>query len=421
MDTSKHPVEEIELPVYYTPSAPEALELTSITALAPVHHIIIDHLALVAPVTTLLLSTYVYDITIPKLYRHVTASKSLLRGLESAEPGNRRKLDCLRHTETLKVENMAAMWHVSMLDHHAAAVRYAKVFPNCTRVEISQDVVDGHYHMKKGEIVEDWSFSTLKETLSKQMKEGCEIVEIPSLREGKAEGDDAMSMTFPSGSPFTLNTSQPAPDPLVAEMWGFVGMVLIWAPVILFILLSCAGYNIPSLNITNATANITSDDGSTWAMAKISIGPSGGCMYYDDSPRKCIRTLDFKPDPAFLHLPANQTLTTSLSQTLNRAFITNYISAGWIGVATISLLVGFSDNSWSATSQDLMIWGSLFAWLSFWLNVAICLNFRRLLNAHDKASGWDYHVGNGLWLFLYTVVHTSFLANIVNSKTTTTP
>ncbi|ODN77066.1 hypothetical protein L202_05603 [Cryptococcus amylolentus CBS 6039] len=180
-----------------------------------------------------------------------------------------------------------------------------------------------------------------------------------------------MSMTSPSGSPFDLITSQPAPNPLVAEMWGVAGMVLSWAPVILFILLSCAGYNIPSLNITNATANITSDDDSTWAMAKISIGPSGGCMYYDDSPRKCIRTLDFKPDPAFLHLPVNQTLTTSLSQTLNRAFVTNYISAGCIGFATISLLVGFNDNSWSATSQNLMIWGSLFAWLSFWLNVAI--------------------------------------------------
>ncbi|TYJ56250.1 hypothetical protein B9479_003095 [Cryptococcus floricola] len=319
MDTSKHPVEEIELPVYYTPSAPEALELTSITALAPVHHIIIDHLALVAPVTALLLSTYVYDITIPKLYRHVTASKSLLRGLESAEPGNRRKLDCLRHTETLKVEDMAAMWHQP---------------------------------------------STA-----------------PELR--TEEEDEVVGV--PTGDLRRL-------DLYVSK--GF--------PMIFLIMIACAGYTLPLLNITNATANITSDDGSSWAPANVSFGPSGGCMSYGDLPQKCFQTLNFKPDPLYLHLPANQTFTNgSSSQTLNRAFITNYIAAGWISIATIGLAVGFCYKRLSAIFRHLMIWGSVFTWVSFGLNVAIYLIFS--IRADNNALGWDYHVGNGLWLFLYTV------------------
>ncbi|ODO04921.1 hypothetical protein I350_05531 [Cryptococcus amylolentus CBS 6273] len=170
-------------------------KLTSIAPLAPVYHIIIDHLALVAPTKAVVLSKYVYDFITPSLYRNVIASKTLLRGLESSDPGLQRKLKCLEHVETLRVQDMAGMWHVSMLNHEAAEQQRKNVFPNCRRVELCRDVVNGHYHSKTGENVEDWEFFEIKEMLMEQVKEGCDMVEVRRLRAERQE-DDTKSMTF---------------------------------------------------------------------------------------------------------------------------------------------------------------------------------------------------------------------------------
>lgn len=68
-----------------------------------------------APTLALTLSQYVYDITSRSLYRHVIASKSLLRGLESTNNSYLRKVKALGYVETLRIEDMPAMWHIALL------------------------------------------------------------------------------------------------------------------------------------------------------------------------------------------------------------------------------------------------------------------------------------------------------------------
>lgn len=149
-----------------------------------------------APTLALTLSQYVYDITSRSLYRHVIASKSLLRGLESTNNSYLRKVKALGYVETLRIEDMPAMWHIALLSRASHELRrYSRIFPNVKSVQLSHTVLKGHYHKTEGIMQRIWNIEMMKQRLWKQVPETCEIREIhlPHELEG---GDDAQSMTF---------------------------------------------------------------------------------------------------------------------------------------------------------------------------------------------------------------------------------
>lgn len=149
-----------------------------------------------APTLALTLSQYVYDITSRSLYRHVIASKSLLRGLESANNSYLRKAKARGYVETLRIEDMPAMWHIALLSHPSHELRrYSKNFPNVKLVQLSQTVLKGRYHEKEGIMQRTWNIEMMKQRLREQVPETCESREIHLLHELEG-GDDAQSMAF---------------------------------------------------------------------------------------------------------------------------------------------------------------------------------------------------------------------------------
>ncbi|WVQ98340.1 hypothetical protein IAU59_005463 [Kwoniella sp. CBS 9459] len=124
------------------------LSVEEFPKLAPVHHVILDHLFSLRPQVVVSLSRWHYDHYIPLLYRHVTLNSSSFAGLfrthARREPWDNRTIRAYRnHTKTLRIFDKWSAFNLCTITYgdQPVYVPHRDLFLNVTKIELCWDVV----------------------------------------------------------------------------------------------------------------------------------------------------------------------------------------------------------------------------------------------------------------------------------------
>ncbi|OCF34336.1 hypothetical protein I316_03850 [Kwoniella heveanensis BCC8398] len=187
----------------------------------------------------------------------------------------------------------------------------------------------------------------------------------------------------------------------VAMCWGILGLVVV----------SLSPSHIHSLAITKVSGKVVTDyESNTTVPIKITVGPAGGCMWYEDvdgPPTQCKASQPFKPDPKILHLPSNQTLTNAFSAPLGKALIVNHLATAFGGLTLI--LFTLDALVFQRGFSRFFIWLTfLLMWAAFALEIAYVVTTTKSVS---KAQDQGYYIGdlsngigNGFWMILASCI-----------------
>lgn len=124
--------------------------------LLPVQHLIFEQLALICPLTALRISRFSYRITIPILYRDVTASRELFRGLKQETEDYQRTVQALAFTRVLRLTDftsMDAVYHLAFdIGEPDPETKeryprlYQNLFPKVEKIVYNWPAVQSDYH-----------------------------------------------------------------------------------------------------------------------------------------------------------------------------------------------------------------------------------------------------------------------------------
>ncbi|WVQ80885.1 hypothetical protein IAT38_002992 [Cryptococcus sp. DSM 104549] len=134
----------------------DAFEM-SLDALSPVHHVILEYLALITPTKALVLSRQCLEILSPVVYRHAIASPGLIYGISNpARAVWNHKLKMLNYIRALEIQDMSSMWMLGRLKYPSSETDnlcYDKnLFGGVTKVLITREVFNGFYYKTEDDI-----------------------------------------------------------------------------------------------------------------------------------------------------------------------------------------------------------------------------------------------------------------------------
>ncbi|ODN86540.1 hypothetical protein L198_07234 [Cryptococcus wingfieldii CBS 7118] len=156
--------------------------LTTLEPLAPVHHLVLLLLLqeeYLGPSRTMALSPTVFHFVKYDVYRSVTMSRDLLKGLDGDRKSRQRKLDCLECVHELYIDSMDALWDLANLHSPQRSYMFKSFFsimPNARTVHIHRRAIVAQYTLRKGKRAEEpvpWSW--LKEGVMRQLGESVEV------------------------------------------------------------------------------------------------------------------------------------------------------------------------------------------------------------------------------------------------------
>ncbi|WVQ78853.1 hypothetical protein IAT38_000944 [Cryptococcus sp. DSM 104549] len=317
------------------------LEAESLQKLYPVHHILLHHLADLEPLKALTLSRYTYDILSPYIYRRVTASKSLLYGLE-LEVGYERKLKALKCVETLYLETKDGVWHIGMLGLPSNVPRqYEGVFSGVKVVVTTLAVRVGTYHEHVGGSDNELVYSDMLKRITPQLEDGWE--------EKKDEDGgfwDARSGHFVMQGGDAATPAPPASPKTTSEKVASIitPLIVILGPILFFLFAALAANPLHSLSLATITANKAVIEvhptRNVTVPIKITVGVSSGCVWYNNTGPICSYGLPWRPDSALLHLPDTQQLTSCFPTDVGRALSLNHVL---VALSILSVIYAFID------------------------------------------------------------------------------
>ncbi|OXG28418.1 hypothetical protein C360_05832 [Cryptococcus neoformans Bt15] len=132
------------------------LSPSSLARLLPVQHLIFEQLALISPLTALMVSRFSYRITIPILYRDVKASRELFRGLKQETEDYKRTVKALSFIRVLHLTDFASMDAVYHLEfdigesdpetEEKCPRLYHNLFPKVEKIVYHWPAVQSDYH-----------------------------------------------------------------------------------------------------------------------------------------------------------------------------------------------------------------------------------------------------------------------------------
>ncbi|WVQ78855.1 hypothetical protein IAT38_000946 [Cryptococcus sp. DSM 104549] len=404
-------------------SSPESL-----LPLFPVHHLILHHLADLAPTKALTLSHYTYDVLSPYVYQHATASNSLLAGLD-LKWGYERKLKALKCVERLTLKDKEGTWAVAMLSHASNEPRqYEGVFSGVRVLETSREVREGGYHELKGANDTRIEYQEVLERIEAQL--GHEWKE-EKLRE--ETGWDAQSAYFEIEEAALYNPFPvpPVPQnvsvPFSFKAWRdkavpiFFGGVITVLPFLLLLFASLATVPIHRYSIATISSNWvveTGPEGNVTVPVKVNFGVASGCIWYNHTGPMCSTALPWIPDPDLLHLPSNQTLTSCIPTTTSRGLFVLHVATGLGAITTVwayfdmpNMSKGFTKRAhWSICGVALI------AWMNFWIVLSFDVDLKtKIQKEGGQGMGYEYHTGQATWLVLTGALFQSLWAFATNS------
>ncbi|WWD21756.1 hypothetical protein CI109_106243 [Kwoniella shandongensis] len=127
---------------FYPASAEEIVtvpRITDLSTLFPVHDILLDLLATLVPTKYIRLSSYHYNRLLPKLYRPITLSPSLLWGFTGCRCSQRRALHALSHTTSVQLDGVDGIHHFFRATHAYAPYFTPQpvIFPSISSVSVA--------------------------------------------------------------------------------------------------------------------------------------------------------------------------------------------------------------------------------------------------------------------------------------------
>ncbi|WVQ78852.1 hypothetical protein IAT38_000943 [Cryptococcus sp. DSM 104549] len=384
-------------PIEYPP-----LEADDLQKLYPVHHILLHHLADLEPLKALTLSRYTYDILSPYIYRRVAASKSLLCGLE-LEVGYERKLKALQCVETLYLESKDAVWHVAMLGLPSNVPRqYEGVFSGVKVVVTTLAVTVGTYHEHVGGSDNELEYADMLKRITPQLTDGWEEKEDEDggfwdARSGHfvMEGGD--------GAPPAAAASHTSTDTAIGVV---IALIVIIGPIVLFLVAALATRPIHSLSLATVTANNAlvgfGPEGNITVPIKISVGVGSGCIWYNNTGPMCSYGLPWRPDPALLHLPETQLLTSCFPTDAGRALFLNHVLAA---LSILSVIYAFYDLPSAGPGfgkKGHIAVGFVFvlSWVMFGITLGYSTSLKNNIRRLEDVEGYRTQTGQAVWLLL---------------------
>ncbi|WVQ78850.1 hypothetical protein IAT38_000941 [Cryptococcus sp. DSM 104549] len=335
--------------------------ITSLRRLAPLHYLILRHLADLVPAKALSLSREVHDMLLPILYRQVIACPALYVGLDVEGKPQQRKLKALAYARVLDVRDMAGMWCTAQLSHpYNRPKTYTGVFPNVEKVWYTPEVMSAECDEDDRGIVRTLTANDLRARLSVQMVKPYREFQKDmeggvDVGEGEGEGKDGPSQTMMFVVPVPL---LPAPKHRIPWILRATMYMTVVFPALL-LLMSLSGSVIPSMGMAFARTNATvaGPDGDLLVQVWITIGPTGGCQWTDEAlplpakPRICTAGWNFKPDAAYLGIPADSAIVTDYPPSMVPLVVNHIITAiAWLGAGGVYYYQWHGQRSrWSAS------------------------------------------------------------------------
>ncbi|WVQ80879.1 hypothetical protein IAT38_002986 [Cryptococcus sp. DSM 104549] len=338
--------------------------------LLPLHHLIIHHLSLIDLHKTLILSRYIHDITTARIYRRVTARKSLLKGLELWSRGHQRKLALLAQVEELDILDMEMMLCLCSLSNpHFSPRQYLRVFSNVKIVRYSYSVVNGQYRESMNGVVVPRTFEYMRYSLRRQFPWTFEEVHLPRRETSIEDNSDEMYICFESpGTP----------------------------QIILLILDSASPTGLPNLKIVKITSShLHGKDGGYHSML-MNVGVTGGCFLLDNEEIKCHAALPFKPSQEVFIFSFSEAFINAFHSDLGGALAVNHAATVAVVISTVLAIVrrdtltGYLRKD----AQMCVVITCLINWLCVFLNLVYAVSVRASLL---PLYVYDWHLGNAFW------------------------
>ncbi|WVQ95942.1 hypothetical protein IAU59_003041 [Kwoniella sp. CBS 9459] len=195
----------------------------------------------------------------------------------------------------------------------------------------------------------------------------------------------------------------------VGMCWAILGLVVV-LPFVLFLVVSLSPSHIHEIAITKVSGRIVTDyETNTTVPIKITVGPAGGCMWFQDvngPPTHCRSSHPFRPDPEVLHLPSNQTITNAFSAPLGKALIVNHLATAFGGLTLI--LFALDALVYQRGFSRFFIWLTfLLMWTAFALEIAyVATTTKNISKAREQGYVGDVgnNIGNGFWMILASCI-----------------
>ncbi|WVQ95941.1 hypothetical protein IAU59_003040 [Kwoniella sp. CBS 9459] len=196
------------------------------------------------------------------------------------------------------------------------------------------------------------------------------------------------------------------------DVWSVVlvtGLAcLACVPFTFYLVASLSPVQIHALSLSRVTGEVHDPTTNVSVPIKVTVGPSGGCMWYNTTgaPTRCIAKIPFVPDADLLHLPSNQTLTKSFPIAMGRALALNHVMTILCGLSLLAVLVDVLVLHGGACLVVIYL-TVIMMWITFILEtIYISVLHKRL---DDNNSGFDYHVGPAYWMILAATITVSLL------------
>ncbi|WVW87034.1 hypothetical protein I302_109090 [Kwoniella bestiolae CBS 10118] len=183
----------------------------------------------------------------------------------------------------------------------------------------------------------------------------------------------------------------------------FTGIaIVVLFPFVSFILVSLSPYYIPGLDMARVEGKYYDAPNNVTFDVKISVGPSGGCMWFNSSEPQCSTKIPYVPNAEYLHLGPNSNLTSVFPIAMGRALALNHVIVGLMGLSMIAVLMDI------LISIFIIYFTAFMLWLVYFLESTYIGTLSNRLDDIYENKEWEYNTGGGFIMISVSVFVASF-------------
>ncbi|WWC65739.1 uncharacterized protein I303_108361 [Kwoniella dejecticola CBS 10117] len=185
------------------------------------------------------------------------------------------------------------------------------------------------------------------------------------------------------------------------------GVSVLLMPFAFFLVVSFSPNYIHALSLAWVESKVIDGPTQQLITRKISVGPAGGCMWYNSSISKCDLGVPYVPSSEYLHLAPNQNVTSTFPVAMGRALPLNHVVVILMGLClTVALLDIFFFKG--GIALYIIYFSGFMLWIVYFLESTYVGTLSHRLDKIYEHEDWEYHAGNGF--ILITVA--TFVASI---------